>query len=102
MSLWVRYRYRPQWTLSAGVAYDSSPVDDKDRTIDLPLDRQIRLGFGAEYEKREDLVLGISYVYLNAGDAEVDQTGGPLTGDIKGEFDRNAVHFFNVSARWRF
>jgi long-chain fatty acid transport protein len=39
------------------VAYDSSPVDDEDRTIDLPLDRQIRLGFGAEYEKHEDLVM---------------------------------------------
>ena len=102
VALGTRYRYRPQWVLSVGLAYDSSPVDDDDRTIDLPLDRQIRLGLGAEYLKRDDFVLGFSYVYLNAGDAEVEQTGGPLTGDLKGEFERNAVHFFNVSARWRF
>jgi long-chain fatty acid transport protein len=102
VALGGRYRYGSDWILSAGLAYDSSPVDDADRTIDLPLDRQIRVGIGAEYEKREDFVLGFSYVYLDAGDAEVDQTGGPLSGDIKGEFDRNAVHFFNVNARWRF
>jgi long-chain fatty acid transport protein len=102
VALGARYRYRPQWILSAGLAYDSSPVDDHDRTIDLPLDRQIRVGVGAEYEKHDDFVLGFGYVYLNAGDAEIDQSGGPLTGDIKGEFDRNAVHFFNVNARWRF
>ena len=100
--LLARYCYQPQWILSAGVAYDSSPVDAKDRTIDLPLDRQIRLGVGVEYLQRDDLALGCSYGYLNAGDAQLDQTGGPLTGDIKGEFDRNAVHFFNVNARWRF
>jgi hypothetical protein len=77
-------------------------VVDKDRTVDLLLDRQIRLGFGSEYEKHADLFTGASYVYLNAGDAEVEQTGRPLTGDIKSEFDRNAVHYFNVSASWRF
>ena len=102
MALGGRYRYRPQWIVSAGLAYDSSPVDDDDRTIDLPLDRQIRVGVGTEYEQRDDLVLGISYLYLNAGDAEVDQTGGPLSGDLKGKFERNAVHFINVNARWRF
>lgn len=102
VALGGRYRYGSDWILSAGLAYDSSPVDDADRTIDLPLDRQIRVGIGAEYEKRDDFVLGFSYVYLDAGDAEVDQTGGPLSGDIRGEFDRNAVHFLNVNARWRF
>jgi long-chain fatty acid transport protein len=87
---------------SVRIAYDSSPVDDDDRTIDLPLDRQIRVGLGAEYEKRKDLVLGFGYVYLDAGDATVNQADDPLTGDIKGEFERNAVHFLNVNARWRF
>ena len=26
-----------------GISYDSSPVDDDDRTIDLPLDEQLKL-----------------------------------------------------------
>lgn len=102
VALGGRYRYGTPWIFSAGLAYDSSPVDDADRTIDLPLDRQVRIGVGAEYEKSDDFVLGASYVYLDAGDAEVNQTGGPLSGTLRGKFDRNAVHFLNLNFRWRF
>ena len=35
---------------SAGIAYDTSPVEDKDRTIDLPLDEQFKFSVG--YAKR--------------------------------------------------
>jgi len=38
--LWDNHR------LSAGVAYDTSPVDDKDRTVDLPLDEQLKFSIG--------------------------------------------------------
>ncbi len=55
VALGARYRYRPQWVLSAGVAYDSVRVDDDDRTIDLPPDRQIRVGLGADSALRSQL-----------------------------------------------
>jgi long-subunit fatty acid transport protein len=38
------------WLWSAGVAYDISPTDEDTRTPDLPLDRQIRIGTGVQYE----------------------------------------------------
>jgi long-subunit fatty acid transport protein len=38
------------WLLSAGIAYDSSMVDDKDRTPDLPTGESWRFGLGARYD----------------------------------------------------
>jgi long-chain fatty acid transport protein len=38
----VHYRPVEDWLLQAGITYDTSPVSDKHRTADLPIDRQIR------------------------------------------------------------
>jgi hypothetical protein len=35
---------------------------------------------------------------LDAGEAEIDQDGGPF----KGEYDTNAIHFFAVNLIWKF
>jgi long-subunit fatty acid transport protein len=41
----AQYRVADPWLLTAGVAYDSSMVDDKDRTPDLPLGEAWRFGY---------------------------------------------------------
>ena len=88
--------------IMVGFAYDSSPVDDDDRTPDMPLDRQLRYAFGAQYEQSKDLTISVSYELMDAGDAEIDQNRGPLAGELKGDFDTNLIHFFNINASWRF
>jgi hypothetical protein len=40
------YDHSERYRLSAGVAHKTSPVDDKDRTIDMPLDKQVKLSVG--------------------------------------------------------
>ena len=65
----ARYRFAEPWLWSVGFAYDSSPVDDKDRTVDMPLDRQIRIGTGLQYEWNENVTLGGAYTYIDLGDA---------------------------------
>jgi len=102
MAIGARYRVSPPWLLMTGFAYDSSPVDNDDRTVDLPLDRQYRYSLGAQYQYSKDLTLGSAFEILDAGDARVNQTGGPLKGNLKGEFDSNAIYIFNVTANWRF
>ena len=102
VALGARYRFDPYWSASVGFAYDSSPVSDSNRTIALPLDRQLRYALGAQYEVNDDLTVGAAYQYMDAGDAPVDQSGGPLRGDLKGEFDRNDIHFFALHANWKF
>jgi long-chain fatty acid transport protein len=98
----ARYRLDPRWSVSAGVAYDSSPVKNSDRSIVLPLDRQYRYALGVQYALRNDLTLGAAYEYMDAGSAPVDQTGGDLKGDLKGDFKDDQFHILALSANWTF
>jgi long-chain fatty acid transport protein len=85
-----------------GFAYDSSPLDDEDRSPDFPIDRQIRLGTGLQYDWSEDMTIGAAYTYIDTGDAEIDWEGRPLQGDIKGDYDPNHIHAFALNSIWRF
>jgi long-chain fatty acid transport protein len=101
-ALGARYRLDPVWSVSAGFAYDSSPVSNSNRSVAMPLDRQYRYALGLVYELRDDITLGAAYEYMDAGDAPVNQTGGPLRGGIKGDLERSAIHFLALNANWRF
>jgi long-chain fatty acid transport protein len=85
---------------SMGLSYDSSPVSDGKRTIDLPMDRQLKLsaGFATEQSRRFDYALGATL--LHAGDGKVDQTTQGVR--FKGEFDTNLVLFIGGSVRYNF
>ena len=77
----------------AGFAYDSSPVTNSDRSIVLPLDRQYRYALGLQYELRKNITLGAAYEYMDAGSAPVNQTGGPLKGDLKGRMKDDVFQY---------
>jgi long-chain fatty acid transport protein len=101
-ALGTQYRFAESWLWSVGVAYDTSPTDEDTRTPDLPLDRQIRIGTGIQYDWNQNVTVGAAYEYLDAGDAEIDQEGGPLQRPLKGDYDTNAIHFFAVNLIWKF
>ncbi len=101
-SIGAQYRIAGAWLWSVGFAYDSSPLDDEDRTPDFPMDRQIRLGTGLQYDWSEDITVGAAYTYIDTGDAEIDWEGRPLLGDIKGDHDPNHIHAFALNLIWRF
>jgi long-chain fatty acid transport protein len=102
-ALGSQYRFSPKWLWSVGAAYDTSPIDDdENRTPDLALDRQIRVGTGFQYDWDEDVTVGLAYTYLDAGKAEIDQEGGPLRGTLEGDYDTNAIHVFAVNLIWKF
>jgi long-chain fatty acid transport protein len=100
-ALGARYRFAKPWLWSFGVAYNSSPVDD-DRTPDLPLDRQIHIGTGLRYDWNEDIKLGAAYTFIDDGDAEIEQEGSPLRGDLKGDYETNHIHVIAVNLIWKF
>ena len=102
-ALGAQYRFAGRWLWSVGAAYDTSPMDDADKNSpDLPLDRQIRIGTGMQYDWNEDVTVGVAYEYADLGEAEIDQEGGPLQGSLKGEYDPNAIHFFAINLIWKF
>lgn len=96
-------RIAQRWLWSVGAAYDTSPLDGDDkRTPDLPLDRQIRVGTGLQYDWNQDVTVGVAYEYLDAGKAKIDQDGGPLQGPLKGDYDPNVIHFLAFNLIWKF
>ena len=93
----VHYKINDNVLLQFGAAYDTSPIDDpKDRTPDMPMDEQIRLGAGVQYDWSEKINIGCAFTYAFYGDAEIDNPS--LIGDYKS----NDLYFLAVNAAWKF
>jgi long-chain fatty acid transport protein len=98
----AQYRVADPWLLTAGVAYDSSMVDDEDRTPDLPLGEAWRFGLGARYDRSKNLALGVGYTFLWSGDLDMDVNRGPLAGRVSGTYENTSMSFINFYLNWRF
>ncbi len=97
-----QYRIATPWLYSIGFAYDTSVVDRADRTPDAPFDRQLRYGTGIQYDWNEDVTLGFAYEYIDAGDADINQHKGPLSGKLVGDYKTNEIHVLALNLIWRF
>ncbi|MCZ6715707.1 MAG: hypothetical protein O6946_01445, partial [Gammaproteobacteria bacterium] len=58
------------------------PVSSSDRTADLPVDRQIRVAVGAQYQLSERMNVGGAFEYIDLGDAKIDNPS-VLVGDYQ-------------------
>ena len=85
---------------SVGFSYDSSPVSNKDRTIDLPFDEtyKISAAYGWKGSKQLDFALGGTLLYF--GEGKVDQTAQGVR--FKGKFDTNMALFLGGTLRYVF
>jgi len=90
-----QYAATSKWDITAGIAYDTSPVDRFDRTADLPVDRQLRYNAGARYALRDNLDLGGFVNYTDLGNAKIENDFW------SGEYDTNVVVELGVYANWR-
>jgi long-chain fatty acid transport protein len=70
-SIGAHYKPIEDWLLQAGVTYDTSPVDAKDRTADMPIDRQIRIALGAQHQLSETMTVGGAIEYADLGSARI-------------------------------
>ena len=98
----AQYRVAAPWLLTAGVAYDSSMVDDEDRTPDLPMGEAWRFGLGARYDWSEKLAFGMGYTFLWSGDLDMDVNRGPLAGRVSGAYENTSMSFINFYLNWKF
>lgn len=99
-ALGADYRMNRRWTLRAGIAYDTDPVDKTDRTADMPIDEQIRYAIGADYLRDSGMKISGSLVYADYGDARiVSDRAAPVFG-FEGEYKSNEIWFANVSFNW--
>jgi long-chain fatty acid transport protein len=94
------HRIDPSSEFGFGLSYDSSPVRDSKRTIDLPLDEYYQ--FSAAYNRsiKPGLRYSLGATLMLVGDAEVKQTAQGVT--FAGDFDRNAILFLGGTLRYEF
>lgn len=102
VALGLQYAVAEGWLWSVGGGYDSSPMSKGERSPNLPLDRQFRLGTGIQYSFNDNLTAGAAYQYLNGGDADLDVERGPLAGRLEGDYRSFDVHFVALNLSWRF
>jgi long-chain fatty acid transport protein len=86
--------------LTAGISYDSSVVDDNDRTFDIPLDEKLTLGASYSRYHSDKFSYGFGLGYSWLGDGKIDQTVQGVR--VKGEFDTNYFVSLGGNMRYRF
>jgi long-chain fatty acid transport protein len=97
----AQYRISENWLLSTGFAYDSSAVDDANRTVTLPMDETYRLGLGAQWQVSQAISLGAAYELAWIGDMPVNQES-TFRGRLSGSYEDARFSFFTANLTWRF
>lgn len=85
---------------SLGFAYDSSPVEDEDRTFDLPVEEIFKLSGSYSWEHDKNLGFSLGATLYLVGDAPIDQTSQGVR--VKGDFDDNTILFLGGTLRYVF
>ncbi len=101
-ALGAQYRLNEPWLLTGGVAYDSSMLDDDERSPSMPVGATWCFALGTRYAWSKDLTLGGAYDLIWGGDMEMDVERGPLAGRVSGDYENFALHVVSLNADWRF
>jgi long-chain fatty acid transport protein len=101
----VGAQFRPggKWIFSAGIAFDSSAVDNENRTVSLPVGQAWRFGLGVQYQVSHNVNIGAAETFLWSGNMPVEQ-GEPfsLRGRVSGSFNDAWFSFTSLNLVWRF
>lgn len=93
----------PEWLVTGGIAYDSSPIDDENRVVQLPMSQMWRFGAGGEWMWKESVKLGFAYQLGWMGNLDVDQyqqIGNQIVNRVAGQYTSAAIHTFAVNLVW--
>ncbi len=102
LSLGVQYQATPTLLWNAGVGYDSSAVDDKDRTFSAPMGESYRFATGATYALDQNTDVNLSYVLAWLGDMPTDQSKSLSGNRTSGEFKGAWIQAVAGNMTWRF
>ncbi len=101
VALGVEHRVAEGWLLTGGFAYDSSPVEDEDRTFSLPMGETWRIGMGVRWQFSSHVDLGAAYEFGWMGDLPVSQESA-YRGAVGGAYEDVWLSFVALNLRWRF
>jgi long-chain fatty acid transport protein len=87
-ALGVHYRYDEATLLTAGFAFDSSPLTATTRTPAFPLDRQMRIGLGGFRDVNESVSVGVQFEYIDLFSSNIERRGA-FRGRLEGDYGPN-------------
>ncbi|MBU2896464.1 outer membrane protein transport protein [Vibrio hepatarius] len=103
------YQLEPKLTLRTGIAYDTSAVSDKNRTITIPETDRTWLSFGASYAFSKQFTLDGGLTYILAKDAPITESRGYASDDtaqdVGGQFvgeTKGNIWLIGIQASYRF
>jgi long-chain fatty acid transport protein len=91
----ANYRIAEGYLLQTGLTYDTSGLQNKNRTTALPVDEQIRFALGVQHDVSDSLSLGFSFVYINLGQGEV------RSASVQGDYKNNNAFVFGLSLAFK-
>ena len=95
------YKACDKWTFTGGLGYDSSPVNDANRTVTLPMGQQWRFGLGAIWQVSPKVDLGFGWDLVWMGDMGIYQSRGPLAGTVSGSYDGSYINVWALNLKWK-
>jgi long-chain fatty acid transport protein len=101
-ALGAQFRLAEPWLLTGGIAYDSSMLDDDERSPAMPVGETWCFALGTRYDWSQDLTLGAAYDLIWGGDYDMDVERGPLAGRVSGTYENFALHVISLNGEWRF
>ena len=106
-ALGAQYRVSEPWLVTGGVAYDSSMMDDANRSPALPLGWAWRFALGGQYALTKTAQLGLAYEYVYSGNPDLAKSGQlPVAlggrGDLNGSYSNMSIQFFSANVTWKF
>lgn len=101
-SIGAQYRFSEVWSGALGAAYLSSGVDDKDRTLAMPIDRIWGLGIGVARQLRKKRKIHVNLNYYDLGEASIDATLNELAGRVVGEHETRFAILLDFGLVWGF
>lgn len=102
VSLGALYQATRHIRWGVGLGYDSSAVDDDDRTVDNPMGETWRFATGINYHIDNGLDTHLAYTLVWLGDMDVNQTKTRSGNTLSGTYENGALHIIGGGVTWRF
>jgi long-chain fatty acid transport protein len=107
-ALGAQYRFKPDWRLNFGMAYDSAFQKNSNATSPLlPTNEGWRFGAGVDNQVSKSFGWGLAAEYIYGGTQDLNKTSKvPVAlggrGDLNGSFNDVGMYFISANARWAF
>lgn len=95
-ALGFQYRFNDHWKMTGGMSYDTNPLNAHDRSADLPLDRQVKIATGVEYQPEESWKMAAYVNYTDLGSNKINAASW------QGAYDTAAIYQLGMSFSWMY